>query len=95
MTAGRRQAHLHAGASDHLVTGAGIFIRMVPPLDRPMVTRGTRALHSAACLRVTTGGRLAHPEVIPTVVTTAVHLKLDLKEGSGVFVMADKRCAFS
>ena len=91
MTADRLPG-LRAGASDHLASGVGIFIRTARRLDRPMVTKGRLlAVFSADCLRVMTGGR----EGLPTVVTTAVHLELDLKGGSGVFVMADKRCVFS
>jgi hypothetical protein len=54
------------------------------------------AVSSADCPPVTTvvlPGCLAD---YPTpVVTTADHLRLDLREGSGVFEMADKRCVFS
>jgi hypothetical protein len=100
MTAARLLVHLpvllHAGDSVHSVSGAGIFIRTARPSDRPMVTsRRPPAESSADCLQGTTAVALDCLADLPAAVTTAVHLKPDLRAGSGVFAMADKRCAFS
>jgi hypothetical protein len=98
MTADRLPVHLlvllHAGDSVHSVSGAGIFIRTARRSDRPMVTN-RRPHRGADCLQVTTGVALDCLADLPAAVTTAVHLKPDLRAGSGVFAMGDKRCAFS
>jgi len=77
--------------------GAGIFIRTALRLDRPMVTKGAcPAVCSADCPRVMTVVPPAYVAGLRAVVTIAVlHLELDLKGGSGVFVMADNKCVFS
>jgi hypothetical protein len=96
MTAGRLPVLLRrAGVSAHLENDAGIFIRTVRRSDRPMVTNGKcQGVCSADCRPVTTGVRLECLADFPTAVMTAVHLKRDLRAGSGVFVMAVKKCVF-
>jgi len=87
----------HRGAdSGPSAIGAGIFIRTARQWDRPTVTSSRfPAVSNADCLRGMTAARPARPADLPAAVTTAVHLRLDLKEGSGVFEMADNRCVFS
>ena len=96
MTAARRRVLVlpRAGDSDPSASGEGIFIRMLRRSGRPMVTN-RRPPRRADCPQATTGVVLDCLADLPAAVTTAVHLKPDLPEGSGVFAMADNRCAFS
>jgi len=95
MTAVRHPDHPGAGVLVRLGSGAVIFIPTGLLSARPTVTNeNTPAVCSADCLRVMTGVPQGCREDFPTVVMTAVHLKPDLKGGSGVFAMAVKRCVF-